>query len=97
MNTEEVIQNLEAAINRVCTDIKNKKGGSGADKLDSLSKLVNAYSRLIGAGEDKPKKEERDKSEYGDPEHITRIEERNRKKMEEKRQGPLPTAPQGGA
>lgn len=97
MSVEEVIQNLEAAINRVCTDIKNKKGGSGADKLDSLSKLVNAYSRLIGAGEDKTKKEERDMSEFGDPDHITRIEERNRKKMEGRKQGPLQTSPQGGA
>ncbi len=47
MSTEEVIDNLEAAINRVCNDIKIKKGGSGADKLGSLSKLVNSYSRLI--------------------------------------------------
>ncbi len=48
MSAEEVIDNLESAINRVCNDIKIKKGGSGADKLESLSKLVNSYSRLIG-------------------------------------------------
>ena len=47
MATKKVIRNIEAAINRVCEDIKDKKGGSGADKLDSLSKLVNSYSKLI--------------------------------------------------
>jgi hypothetical protein len=92
MSKADVIQNVEAAINRVCTDIKNKKGGSGADKLDSLSKLINAYNRLI----DTRAEEERDKMEYGDPDHITRIEERNRKKMEERRHAPLPKSQQGG-
>jgi hypothetical protein len=47
MSTKKVIRNIEAAINRVCEDIKHRQGGSGADKLDSLSKLVNSYSRLI--------------------------------------------------
>ena len=42
MSTRKVIRNIEAAINRVCEDIKNRQGGSGADKLDSLSKLVNS-------------------------------------------------------
>lgn len=40
MSTKRVIKNVEAAINRICEDIKNRQGGSGADKLDSLSKLV---------------------------------------------------------
>jgi hypothetical protein len=71
MSKADVVQNVEAAINRVCTDIKNKKGGSGADKLDSLSKLINSYNRLI----DTQAEEERDKSEYGDPDHVRRIEE----------------------
>ena len=47
MDTAKVIKNIESAINRVCNDIKQKKGGSGADKLESLSKLINAYSRLV--------------------------------------------------
>ena len=72
MSKDEVIQNLESAINRVCTDIKNKKGGSGADKLDSISKLVNSYSRLIA----KTNEAERDQSEHGDPDHVRRIEAR---------------------
>ena len=57
MSTKKVIRNIEAAINRICEDIKDKKTGSGADKLDSLSKLVNSYSRLI----------ERDKLKLIDP------------------------------
>jgi len=40
MSTKKVIRNIEVAINRICEDIKDKKGGSGADKLDSLAKLV---------------------------------------------------------
>ena len=72
MSKADVIHNVEAAINRVCTDIKNKKGGSGADKLDSLSKLINSYNRLI----EMPTEEERDKSEYGDPDHVARLEAR---------------------
>ena len=47
MSTRKVIKNIEAAINRICEDINEKKGGSGADKLDSLAKLVNSYGRLI--------------------------------------------------
>lgn len=57
MSAKKVIRNIEAAINRICEDIKQKQGGSGADKLDSLSKLVNSYSRLI----------ERDKQKVTDP------------------------------
>lgn len=47
MNTQTVVKNLESAINWICKDIKAKKGGAGAEKLDSLAELVNAYSRLI--------------------------------------------------
>jgi hemerythrin superfamily protein len=47
MSTRKVIKNFEAAIDRVCEDIKEKKGGSGVDKLDSLAKLVNSYGCLI--------------------------------------------------
>ena len=47
MSTNKIIKNLESAINRICEDIKEKRGGSGADKLDSLAKLVNSYGRLI--------------------------------------------------
>ena len=47
MSTSDVLNEVEGAIIRICTDIKKKKGGSGADKLDSLSKLINSYSRLI--------------------------------------------------
>ncbi|NLE25301.1 MAG: hypothetical protein GX625_08155 [Clostridiaceae bacterium] len=53
MSTNKVIKNLEKAINRICSDIDDKKGGSGADKMNSLSKLVNSYSRLIERSKDK--------------------------------------------
>ena len=41
MATKKVIRNIEAAINRVCEDIKNKQGGSGADKLAILPLTYN--------------------------------------------------------
>ena len=63
MSTKKVIRNIEAAINRICEDIKQKQGGSGADKLDSLSKLINSYSRLI----ERDKQQEHDPNLDGDP------------------------------
>jgi hypothetical protein len=69
MASKKMIRNIEAAINRVCEDIKNKQGGSGADKLDSLSKLVNSYSRLI----ERDKQKEIDPTEDGDPTYYKRL------------------------
>jgi hypothetical protein len=69
MSTKKIIRNIEAAINRVCEDIKNKQGGSGVDKLDSLSKLVNSYSRLI----ERDKQKENDPNEDGDPTYYKKI------------------------
>jgi hypothetical protein len=34
MRSRKVIRNLEAAINHLYEDIEDKKGASGADKLD---------------------------------------------------------------
>ena len=69
MVTKKVIKNIEAAINRICEDIKDKKAGSGADKLDSLSKLVNSYSRLL----ERNKQEEIDPTEDGDPAYYKKM------------------------
>ena len=69
MSTNKIIKNLETAIDRVCEDIKEKKGGSGADKLDSLAKLVNSYSRLV----ERKKVKAYDKMMDGDPNHYKRL------------------------
>lgn len=69
MNSKKVLKKLESAIIRVCSDIEEKKGGSGRDKLDSVSKLVNSYSRLLEG----VKGNEPDPTENGDPEHYKRI------------------------
>jgi len=74
METQKVVKNLESAINRICKDIKDKKGGSGADKLDSLAKLVNAYSRLI----ERDKEKEYDPMEDGDPNYYKKLEANNK-------------------
>jgi len=66
---KKVIRNIEAAINRVCEDIKDGKGGSGADKLDSVAKLVNAYSRLI----ERDKQKEIDPNMDGDPTYYKKL------------------------
>jgi len=52
MNTDKIIVELERTIKKVCGDVKRKKGAVGCDKLDSLSKLVNSYSRLIERHQD---------------------------------------------
>lgn len=69
MVIKKVIKNIDAAINRVCEDINDKKAGSGADKLDSLSKLVNSYSRLL----ERNKQEEIDPTEDGDPVYYKKM------------------------
>jgi hypothetical protein len=47
MKPEKVLKDIESTIARVTRDIKKKQGNTGSDKLNSLSKLVNAYSRLL--------------------------------------------------
>jgi hypothetical protein len=47
MKPEKVISAVETTILRVTRDIKKKKGNTGGDKLNSLSKLINSYNRLI--------------------------------------------------
>ena len=46
MNPEKVLRDLEKTIKKVTKDIQQRSGGVGNEKLDSLSKLTNAYSRL---------------------------------------------------
>ena len=52
MSTEKIILEVERTIRKVCSDIKKRKNGAGADKLDSLAKLVNSYSRLLERHQD---------------------------------------------
>jgi hypothetical protein len=47
MKPEKVITALETTIARVTRDIRKKTGNVGSDKLNSLSKLVNSYNRLL--------------------------------------------------
>ena len=47
MKPEKIVSALETTIIRVTKDIKKKQGNTGSDKLDSLAKLVNSYSRLL--------------------------------------------------
>ena len=47
MKPERVALAVENAIVRVTRDIKKREGNTGSDKLNSLSKLVNAYNRLV--------------------------------------------------
>ena len=70
MSTEKVLKNLEGAINRISKDIMGKKCGSGADKLDSFSKLINSYSRLL----DRSKNAGYDPMEDGDPDYQHKLE-----------------------
>ena len=69
MVAKRTIRNIEAAINRVCKDIKDKPGASGADKLDSLAKLINAVSRLV----ERDRQKEIDPTLDGDPSYYKRL------------------------
>ena len=66
MNTEKVIIEVERTIKKVCKDIKKRQGSVGCDKLDSLSKLINSYSRLIERANEPEEKEKFDRSAYID-------------------------------
>ena len=66
MSTEKVITDVERTIKKVCSEIKKRKGAVGCDKLDSLSKLINSYSRLIERAPDSRTKEGFDRSAYLD-------------------------------
>ena len=52
MKPEKVLSALETTIARVTRDIKKKQGNIGSDKLNSLSKLINSYSRLVERSKD---------------------------------------------
>ena len=47
MKQDKIITAVETTIVRVTRDIKKKQGNVGSDKLNSLSKLLNAYNRLL--------------------------------------------------
>ena len=66
MNTDKVIVEVERTIKKVCRDIKKRNGSVGCDKLDSLSKLINSYSRLIERASEPEEKEAFDRSTYVD-------------------------------
>ena len=66
MNTEKIINELERTIKKVCSDVKRKKGAVGCDKLDSLSKLINSYSRLLERHQDFKDRKENNKSCYAE-------------------------------
>ena len=58
MKPEKVISAVESTIIRVTRDIKKKQGNTGSDKLNSLSKLVNSYNKLIEKTKDGSQEEE---------------------------------------
>jgi hypothetical protein len=66
MSTERVIVDLERTIRKVCKDIKKRNGSVGGDKLDSLSKLVNSYSRLLERTSELKDEEQSYRDEYMD-------------------------------
>ena len=77
MSTNKIIKSLESTINKICEELKEKKGGSGADKLDSLAKLVNSYTRLIELNKEKA----HDKMMDGDPKFYKRMIKAGNKDM----------------
>ena len=58
MKKDKVLSAIETTIVRVTRDIKKKQGNIGSDKLNSLSKLVNSYYRLLERTKDSTQEEE---------------------------------------
>jgi hypothetical protein len=70
MKPERVALAVENAIVRVTRDIKKREGNTGSDKLNSLSKLVNAYNRLV----DRSKEDTKSDSESPHPNYYEKLE-----------------------
>ena len=70
MNPERVALAIESTIIRVTRDIKKKQGNTGSDKLTSLSRLVNAYNRLI----ERTKEDTKSDSEPSDVNYYEKLE-----------------------
>ena len=66
MSTEKIIAEVERTIKRVSGDIRKKQGAVGSDKLDSLSKLVNSYSRLLERNQEAKNRAENEKPCYNE-------------------------------
>ena len=64
MQTDKILKGIEDSILRVSKDIKAKKGAVGSDKLNSLSKLVNSYSRLVERSKIESKEDEKPGNSY---------------------------------
>ena len=52
MKPDKVISAVESTIVKITGDIKKKKGNVGCDKINSLSKLINSYNRLVERAKD---------------------------------------------
>ena len=70
MKPERVASAVETTIVRVTRDIKKREGNTGSDKLNSLSKLVNAYNRLVY----RTKEDEKSDSEPSDVNYYEKLE-----------------------
>jgi hypothetical protein len=70
MKPERVASAVEMTIVRVTRDIKKRQGNTGSDKLNSLSKLVNAYNRLV----DRSKEDTKTDSESLHPNYYEKLE-----------------------
>jgi len=55
MNTDRVLKSLEAIILRITKDMK-KQGETTSEKISSLAKMVNSYSRLLERSKGKDEK-----------------------------------------
>lgn len=72
MSAEDVLKKVEKTIGYICSDVRKKKGNIGTNKIDSIAKLVNSYSRLL----DKTIEEEWDYETHGDSYFPESLEKR---------------------
>ena len=70
MKPQRVALAVETTIVRVTRDIKKREGNTGSDKLNSLSKLVNAYNRLVY----RTKEDEKSDSDPPHPNYYEKLE-----------------------
>ena len=70
MKPQRVALAVETTIVRVTRDIKKREGNTGSDKLNSLSKLVNAYNRLVY----RTKEDEKSDSDSSNTNYYAKLE-----------------------
>lgn len=83
MRKKKILKDIEKVIGKISDDIVRRNGGSGAEKLCGLSKLVNFYRKLVAQIRvEEDKRVEMKKSESPKGMSLNEMKQLNEKSMQ---------------